>query len=249
MLGYLYTALLQFLPVLIIVFLLAYKRQSVLPLKGGFWFLLFFLFNLCLVLTPKLMLGSLLHWNFVGKILEFTWPLIAIYVFNMFSPAEVGLKWPKHRSDFVLSIGLSLALVLIFALVEFLIVKEPTRPFSVETLLFQFTLPGLSEELLYRGFFLALLNTYLIPGSTTITPINWGIILVSILFIMLHILPFDYKVMWVDASAKELWLTFLSITLMTIVFAYLRIKTDSIWPAVLCHNLVNGLSALLGMAL
>lgn len=60
MLGYFYIALLQFLPVAILLLMLAYSRQSSSPILGGFWFLLFFLFDICLILPPKIMLGSYL---------------------------------------------------------------------------------------------------------------------------------------------------------------------------------------------
>lgn len=246
-LDYLYTALLQFSPVGIVLVCLAYKRQSLSPIVGGCWLLLFFLFDMSLSVYLKVILKSYFQWNFAGKVFEFIWPLIAIYVFKIFSPEKVGLSWPKKNNDLALGLYMGLVFALFFYGMEYLFANNYPLAWSAETLLFEFTLPGLSEELLYRGFFLAVLNKYLLDSTTDEMKPYWGIILTSILFITLHMMPYDYRVMWVEASAKELYLTAVSITVATVLFAYLRIKTNSIWPGVICHNISNGVYFLLRM--
>jgi len=92
------------------------------------------------------------HWNWIGKALSIAWALAFVGIARV--PRErVGLTW-RQRSGSVLPAVLFTASLLI---ISALLLREPKRP-DAETLLYEATLPGMAEELAFRGVFLMLLE-------------------------------------------------------------------------------------------
>ena len=77
------------------------------------------------------------------------------------------------------------------------------------------------EEVFFRGF--------LFPGLCRSMPVGWAIILSSLLFAIAHADPGSFAVLFIIGLA----------------LAYLRWRTNSLWPGIILHLFNNGLGALL----
>jgi len=226
--------------------ILACFRKSCSPLvAGGFLMLAICFDTLCLLLPREFGISSF-HWNWEGKILSSIWPLIVVYGFKWLTAKEVGLNLPDQKG-WLLGLGMGVFFV-VWNFLDFLVRGDPSADvhpnpamnFMFETLLYQFTMPGLAEELVVRGVYLAILNHYLgrqwrLFGAS----FGWGAILVTVSFIMSHIVFFSptknqliFNIEWLDIQT----------ILLCFSFVYVREKTGSVWPCVLFHNLTNVLS-------
>lgn len=222
--------------------LIAFFRKSWQPLYAGILLFIAFSFDSIMVLIPRLFGFSLFHWNWEGKLIEFIWPFILVFVFKWLKPEEIGLNSP-NLSGFLLGIGLGIFFSII-SLAELYLFNYPApiNLFNAETLLFQFTLPGLAEELVYRGVFLFILNRYLgYQWKIFKAPFGWGAVLVTVLFLAIHVVKYV-------PNQNSIVLNFSLFNVDFIFFCcalvYLRERTGSIWPGVLCHNIANGLPVL-----
>ena len=96
-------------------------------------------------------------------------------------------------------------------------------------------MPGLGEEIMYRGVMLMLLNeAFGRPWKFAGIQFGWGFIIVSALFGFLH----GMDAPSVDKIQIE-WSGMIFPALTGIVLAWLRERTGSVWPGVLFHNFVN----------
>lgn len=132
----------------------------------------------------------------------------------------------------------------VFAIVAFLLIVRLALRFwfqgfgggyDPETALFQATLPGLSEEFVYRGILLGLLNkTFPIKWKLLNTRFGWGLVLTSVLFGLVHGLAITEN--WtVGFNSQRFFMTG------TLGFAlgFIKEKAKSLVPAVLFHDLWN----------
>jgi membrane protease YdiL (CAAX protease family) len=96
---------------------------------------------------------------------------------------------------------------------------------SLETWLYQATLPGLVEEVLFRGVLLALLDRAFVVRRVVLgASIGWGGVVVTVVFVALHGL--DVAVLFGVLPAALLYL-------------WLRARTGSLVLPVIVHNLWN----------
>src|SRR6266516_3917617 len=77
------------------------------------------------------------------------------------------------------------------------------------------------EEVFFRGFFF--------PGLRQSMPVGWAIVLSSLFFAVAHADPGSFAVLFIIGLA----------------LAFLRWRTNSIWPGMILHFINNGLGALL----
>jgi membrane protease YdiL (CAAX protease family) len=91
------------------------------------------------------------------------------------------------------------------------------------------TMPGLSEEPLYRGLYPLIIT--LILGKKT--PLRY--IIPIILFTAAHVIYFDPGAHAIRYSFAPI----IPVTIFAIVATYLKEKCQSIYPSILMHNLVN----------
>lgn len=109
-----------------------------------------------------------------------------------------------------------------------------------EYFLYLLTMPGIAEELVYRGVIQSWLNGCLPrPWNFAGAPLGLGFVITAVVFWAVHafiVIP--------PAQISFYWPT---VTLQLIVglgFGWLRERTGSIVPGILAHNLVNILRAL-----
>lgn len=196
--------------------------------------------NDLLVMLPawwwdKLSFG--LQFNWLGKALAILLVGLIIYGWRWVSPQAAGLQPPQPGSG--QAVGLVMLGVALAQLATGYTIRHQLPHPGLEALLYQATMPGLAEELFYRGVLLDLLNQVFprtIPFLGTRT--SWGGVAGVILFILGHCLYFTQP----D--------TLLPITHFTLgkvadkllfggLFLWVRERSSSVWMAVATHNLAS----------
>jgi len=100
---------------------------------------------------------------------------------------------------------------------------------SLETWLYQATAPGISEELAFRGVLLALADrVYGVRAAIFGASIGWGGLLVTALFVLLHL----------SSHNTVLGLT-VGVLPAALLYLWLRVRSGSLLLPIVVHNLWN----------
>lgn len=179
---------------------------------------------------PSLVKGLKLagaSWNWTGKLLSLALSAIVIAALRL-SPAAVGLTIKQRHTK----IGL-IALLLFIVWGSCLgVLFRPGVP-GMETLLFQATMPALSEELVYRGIGPAILLG-LFREQRSDDGMPWGVILsTAVVFGAWHGLKYSNGAFGFDA------LSALFPFIGSIPGGWLRYKTGSLLFPILAHSFAN----------
>lgn len=208
--------------------------------KYLFLFILFLFINQFIVRNiciPEFMtIGT--TWNWTGKIAAALFSLIAILILRRKYPIYFAftLKQKKGSLRPVLrTVGI---ILIVWVIVLWLFVSKDNP--SLEDHLFQLTIPGISEELAYRGLFLGLLNNVfkkkcIIFGAE----IGWGAVVTSLIFGLVHVIGFNEASFYFDT--KNLFMPLM----VGFILAWLRQKTGSLLIPVIFHNVINELSVII----
>lgn len=178
-------------------------------------------------------LGNLtpgLDMNWAGKVIAIVLTLGMYFLLPQPLRAETGiLSWPRP-SRWQPTVAVSVGLLAIFWTVAYAF--RDGAPVTAEVILFQASLPGLDEEMMYRGVLLALLVGALgKPFSVAGVRVGWGALPIIAFFGLAHGLTQD-----VSAEAVA---AILAATVMGAGLLWLKEQTSSIWVAVVVHNLAN----------
>lgn len=171
------------------------------------------------------------QYNWIGKLAAFLLELLGCFIIPSISVKKFGLT---ARVNWKGS-GRILLICIVYVLLRCGIYYYMTGgigPIHPEAVAFQATLPGLQEELLFRGILLGLLTRiFPYPGWKLLgVKFGWPVIITSILFGLAHglTLPLHFDI-----------LVFLRTTLEGFLLGLLVRKTRNILPAVVYHNLLN----------
>jgi membrane protease YdiL (CAAX protease family) len=182
-----------------------------------------------LALPPLLPGGRLIgaRWNWGGGLLALgglVWIASLLARRAGLSWAAMGFTWRQRPGAWRAALGVSaLALSLNVLVLNRSDFRQPGVP--LETWLYQATLPGLMEELLFRGVLLALLDRAF-PARRRMwgVSVGWGGLVVTLVFVALH-----------GWSAG----TLLGVLPAALLYLWLRLHTGSLLAPVLVHNLWN----------
>jgi CAAX protease family protein len=176
-------------------------------------------------------------WNWAGKLYSLAAMLVvSIYLIatRKLTARDIGLtlhQAPGTGRALLTVILPYLVVITVLMLAMFGFTKPPTR----ETLAYQATMPGLAEELSYRGVQLAIFNR-MFTGRFRLfgAEIGYGAIAISIAFGLLHGVGFD-KSLHLQTSPV------LAVFTGTVgfVLAWLRERTKSLALPVVLHNVTN----------
>lgn len=175
-----------------------------------------------------------LHWNWAGKSLAIA-GMLAIALLPAFGLARAGVtlrQTPGWR--------MALAVLALFtALFFWLAISGADGADDVETIAFQWTMPGFDEELFYRGVLLLAMNEAFTRRWRLLgAPIGIGGLLTSVLFGLAHAMDFEDGAITFDA------MTFAMTGVPSLVLLWLRERTGSILMPVIAHNVANGAATL-----
>jgi membrane protease YdiL (CAAX protease family) len=229
---------------LIIVFpiiLLTLKNRELETLKILIAFIVFFLINqISLVLPmvyPELRISNWnSNWNWVGKIYAIIGALVFLLVYRKFPLKDYFLTF-KQENKFLKKGIIIITSILIIKTV--LLFFAPTKMLNWETLFFQFSMPGINEEIAYRGIMLGLLTKILKSKNLILNSPVW---ITAILFGFAHGLSLttEFSIVF-NIQPFLLKMTY------GLIWGWITIKSGSILLALISHNLGNGTGNLIRM--
>lgn len=173
-----------------------------------------------------------LHWNWLGKIFVIVVTLTALTGTKFFDRFELGLTL-KQRTGSVLPAAAGIVLICTFAWAFEASLHDGTD-LSRERLLFQGLMPGLDEELVYRGILLALFTrAFITEWQVAGARIGVADITVTLLFAAGHGLFVTH------GGLTFGWHGFIEAGVIGCGLVWLRRRTGSLLAPVLAHNLSN----------
>lgn len=223
-----------FLQVLILIpfaFLWLKERNKINFQRLTIFTLCYVLYQIFLVLPKINPMFDLIKssWNWDGKIYGIIFGIASFFVFKNYFAENNFFTLKQNQKGFKNALIASIAIVLISTILWFLL---GNTKFDIETLAFQISLPGIDEEIMFRGILLGLLATALKEKIKYIG--NPSILLTSILFGFMHALTID-KNYAVDFEP----IYFLQTGFAGYIWGWITIKSRSILLAILSHNFSN----------
>ncbi|MCZ0704179.1 membrane protease YdiL (CAAX protease family) [Natronobacillus azotifigens] len=155
--------------------------------------------------------------------------LVFIALSSKLSWKDIGFTVPKQGTWSRVLIVLS-GSTLFYALIY-----EASTP-SLETLIFQGTMPGIEEEIVYRGILWVLIAQAL-PQSTRRlwgADVSWSLIITTILFGLIHGVIVDQHF----NISIDYW-AIITTGISGFFFGWIRAYSGSILPAIVLHNGMN----------
>lgn len=157
------------------------------------------------------------------------WPLL----WQRATPPGFGLAAPRDASFYAIAAAAGIALPIIGGLLTQFLAQGHRVPQDIKQLgshaslaakfvlmMVAITIAPLIEELLFRG---VLLSAWLKRLN-----VGWAIACTSLVFALVH-LP----------DLKFLWYGLPNLAMLGAAFAWLRLKSNSLWPAVIAHGMNN----------
>lgn len=175
------------------------------------------------------------NWNWDGKIYGVIWGVAAYFIFRQRFADNNFFTLKQNKQG--LKSALRVVAVIISISILGGVVKD--RDFNLETLIFQISMPGIDEEIMYRGVLLGLMCSALRGGGVAWR--NPAIIINGVLFGLVHALSIS------DGALQFSTMNFVWTWILGYGFGYIAIKTRSILLPMLTHNLYNFTMNLLSM--
>jgi len=183
-----------------------------------------------------------LKFAWAGKILCLILSLSIIFSLNKKDREEIGFT-TKTNTAKQLKFGIWFFLgFLLFDFAFKFILFPKGGTFDLETFLFQSTMPGLAEEITFRGICLWLLDKAFEPKwNFKGVKLGWGFVIVTLLFGVAH-----GAVLTEDHQLKFDLITILYLTLISsLSLGILRKFSGSLLFSVLGHNCINLMNAVI----
>lgn len=220
---------------LLLIFMKERTRENYLRVLGII--VCYFIYNAALTMQFQFNCLNIIHgnWNWDGKIYGI---VCGVAMYFLFRRQFADNNFFTLRQD---KAGLKSALKVVIAImcISLLGGIVNDNEFNPETLLFQISMPGIDEEIMYRGVLLGLMCSSLRSGGATWR--NPAIIINSILFGLVHALAIS------DGAVQFNTMNFIWTGILGYGFGYITIKTRSILIPMLTHNLYNFALNLLSM--
>lgn len=227
---------------IILALLILVQRKAVLayPTLLALFFAVFFIDNLVIALAnrfsflqliPNKIWEGFLICGWSGKLYSVACMMLFLYLTRgILGRNDVGLTFHQNPGA-ILPACLATSFLAAWAFVAG--ISSPKGKFDLSTLTYLAIMPGLNEELVYRGILLAILGK-MFPENLKLlgAPFRWGIIVTSLLFGLLH-------GFWLDNNlAVHIELIALrNATISGLVFAWLRARTGSLVMPIMAHGL------------
>jgi membrane protease YdiL (CAAX protease family) len=188
--------------------------------------------TLVLLHAPRLDHGQ---WNWSSKIFSILFALAIFFAFRL-SRQEVGFVLPKDSPSWGWTVLCILGAVLFDGVLNY-IYRTHQAP-GLATIAYQATMPGISEELTYRGIGFALVQRAF-AGTRGWWAKAAPVLIPSLVFGLLH--TYSPK----SGLAHLEWSGFLFSLPLGLWFAWGRLRTGSLLGPVLAHNAANTAGALI----
>jgi uncharacterized protein len=168
------------------------------------------------------------RWNWVGKLFSLSWALLFVAAGPLGS-SEAGLTLRQREGSVIPA-----AIVTLVAIVATGFLVSGQQQLGAETLLFQATMPGLAEEVVYRGvLFALLLRAFGATEKRGGAAVHYCTLVTALAFGLWHGLNV------VDGSLDFNFMFFLFPFLGGLIFGWLRASTGSLLFPIVAHNGAN----------
>ncbi|WP_428152268.1 CPBP family intramembrane glutamic endopeptidase, BDIM_20840 family [Brevundimonas sp.] len=184
-------------------------------------------------LLPVLPSGD---WNWQGKALALT-ATLGIAGLPAFGWRACGFTLRQAPDSLTTALPVALLYVALFVALG---LAFPNEPASVETLAFQLTMPGLEEELFYRGLLLVVLARAF-TGRVRFLGVEWGwgALLSCMLFGLAHAFGFSRGGFHFDPITMALT------AIPSLIAVWLALRTRSVALPVILHNFGNAITLMI----
>jgi membrane protease YdiL (CAAX protease family) len=192
-----------------------------------------FVLHDALMEIPRLSVFERHHWSWQESLLACIWPFLLAAIIPGVSLKSIGVS-ARLRPGWLKPSVIALLVAVAVPAVFFLLGVRKTL--DTEGWVFLSTMPGLAEELVYRGVFQSLLNSaFGRPWSLANAPFGWGLFVSAILF------AGSNGLVEVDSQLHGHVILYAAIApfLLSLVSGWVRERSDSVWPSVFGHNLSN----------
>jgi membrane protease YdiL (CAAX protease family) len=184
-------------------------------------------------LFPNLLPHS--DWNWQGKALALAATLL-IASLPVFGWRRSGLTLTQAAGSLKAAVPVALLYIGFFAGIAWLF---PTEPATAETIAFQLTMPGLEEELFYRGLLLFALDRAFLGRKQFLgVEWGWGAVLSCVLFGLAHAFGFS------DGQFSFDPITMALTAVPSFIGVWLVLRTRSVLLPVVLHNFGNAITLL-----
>lgn len=224
----------------VVIAVMAARRQGR-DVNAGRLVLLAVFFLVSLALTRLDPFWSFIKSPWQAMILEAVLALVVILAARSTSRAGLTLRISARawRDSAVVT-----GLLLLFVVVRSLLIRRlgiggagqaGTSSVVLEYLLYQLTMPGIAEELSYRGVIQPGLNESLgRPWKFLGAQVGWGWLMTSVIFWATHAFRVDPQM-----HLSFYWPTLTMQLIVGFVLGWIRERTESVFPPMIAHNLVN----------
>jgi membrane protease YdiL (CAAX protease family) len=174
-----------------------------------------------------------LHWSWQECLLSTAWPFGLVAIVPGISLASMGIG-SRFRPGWLKPSMAALLLALAVPAVFFMLGAR--KKLDAEGWAFLLIMPGLAEELVFRGVFQSLLNrAFGKPWRWAGAEFGWGLMITAILFAGAN------GLVEVDAQlhARIVLHAAIAPVMLSFVSGWVRERADSVWPCVVGHNLSN----------
>ncbi|MHC5310980.1 CPBP family intramembrane glutamic endopeptidase [Myroides sp. LJL116] len=227
----LFEAILQVIILLPFAFILLRERSKINIQRLFIFTITFVVYQVALVLPRINASFDFIEssWNWDGKIYGIICGVLAYLLFRKYFRENDFFTLKQNKKNFRPALFGAVAIVLLSTIAWFILGKSD---FNIETLAFQISLPGIDEEIMFRGVLLGLLATSLKDRIKFLG--NPSVLLTAILFGFTHGLTLSE-----DYSIDFELLYFLQTGFAGYIWGWITIKSRSILLAILSHNFSN----------
>lgn len=223
----------------IIIFTLKNKKLETLKVLSAF--VIFFLINQISInlpfIFPELRIFNWnSNWNWVGKIYTIIGSILFLMLYRKYPLKDYFLTFKQGNKFFIKGILIIVSLLILKTTQMFL---ASTKLLNWETLFYQFSMPGIDEEIAYRGIMLGLLTKILKSKNLILNSPVW---ITAILFGFAHGLSLT-----TEFSILFNIQPFLRTLIYGLIWGWITIKSGSILLALISHNLGNGIGNIIRM--
>ena len=175
-------------------------------------------------------------WNWTGKTIALAATLLIASV-PLIGWRATGLTWRQRPGSLRAAMPVALAYCAFFAVIA---LAFPSEPPTNEDIAFQLTMPGLEEELFYRGILLFAFDRAFV-GRVRLFGVDWGwgAVLSCTAFGLAHALGYADNALSFDPLVMALT------ALPSFIAIWLRYRTESVALPVLLHNFGNAIGLIL----
>jgi membrane protease YdiL (CAAX protease family) len=186
-----------------------------------------------LVELPRVGLFRAHHWSWQESLLTLAWPFVLVAMIPGITLASIGVT-SRFRPGW-LRPSLVAALIAV-AVPGVFFALGARKTLSAEGWVYLSLMPGLAEEVAFRGVLQPLLHqAFGRPWRLAGAEFGWGLVITAILFAGFNgLVDVD-----ADLHARIRPLAAIAPLMSSLVSGWVRERTDSVWPCVLGHDLSN----------